>query len=165
MGMVYNPGMKRVLFLLSALTFCLYAGALRQHAQPSYATVVPLLKSIEQDAIVLGSGKQVVYVFVDPLCPHSRKFIAMVSHSERMLSKYRYHIFLYSIPRLKSETTVSAIYRSPVPRKALLRVMVDKGAIEPVSAVMTEKTVSEIAAVAQKIGVYKRPYLFMTVQE
>lgn len=165
MEMVYNPGMKRALFLLLALTFCLYAGASRQHSQLPYATAMPLLKNIEQDAIVLGSGKQIVYVFVDPLCPHSRKFITMVSRSERMLTKYRYYIFLYSIPRLKSETTVSAIYRSPVPREALLRVMVDNDAIEPVPAVMTTETVSEIAAVAQKIGVYKRPYLLMVVPQ
>jgi len=119
----------------------------------------------EKDAIVLGSGKQVVYAFVDPLCPHSRKFITMVSRSDRMLSKYRYYIFLNSIPRLKSETTVSAIYMSPVPREALLHVMVDKEAVAPVPAASAEKTVSEIAAVDRKMDVYKRPYLFMAVQE
>ncbi len=75
----------------------------------SYDATVSLLKSIDNEAIVLGSGAKQLYVFLDPLCMHSRKFIFMVSKNPKMLSKYQYRLFLYSIALLKSKVVVAAI--------------------------------------------------------
>ena len=124
------------------------------------------MQGIRGEAIVLGGGKTDVYVFVDPLCPHSRKFMTMVSRSEKMLAKYKYYIFLYSIPRLKSETAVAAIYASEKPADELLKVMV--GGQTPPSRMaggQAGRTVADIAAVARELDVYKRPYLIVAGQQ
>ena len=136
------------------------------HVHLPYAKTMELLQSIKVEAIVLGTGKTEVYVFVDPLCPHSRKFMTMVSGNGAMLTKYKYYIFLYTIPRLKSEAVVEAIYASKDPVSTMLDIMVEKQ--EPVlgaRSAQADKTVSDIASVALEMDVYKRPYIIVAGQE
>lgn len=165
MNLVYNLGMKKLLFLFLLLAALVQAAETGGHTRLPYAKTLALLQGIQKEAIVLGTGKTEVHVFVDPLCPHSRKFIGMVSSSDKMRSKYRYFIYLYSIPRLHSEGVVSAIYASGDPRQTLLKVMVDKETIAPISDPALRSPVGDIAAVAHEIDVYKRPYLFMVKQQ
>lgn len=127
----------------------------------SYDQSLSILQTIHDDAIILGSGKKQIYVFVDPLCPHSRKFITMVSKKPKMLSKYRYHILLYSIPRLKSEDVVSAVYLSPNPMDTLLQIMVEDKVHHEKSNEKTQAKVSRIETVAKEMHVNKRPYIFI----
>ena len=127
----------------------------------SYDQSLSILQTIHDDAIILGSGKKQIYVFVDPLCPHSRKFITMVSKKPKMLSKYRYHILLYSIPRLKSEDVVSAVYLSPNPMDTLLQIMVEDKVQHEKSNEKTQAKVSRIETVAKEMHVNKRPYIFI----
>lgn len=149
----------KIVFLFSTI---LYAGERQGHKHLPYDTSVQLLKSIQNDAIILGNGKKQIFVFVDPLCPHSRKFITMISKSSKMLSKYRYYIYLYRIPRLKSTDVVSAIYMSQNPLETLLHIMVDHKTDSTQGDESALAKVSRIEAVAQEMDVYKRPYLFMT---
>jgi hypothetical protein len=165
MKTVYNLTMKRFILSLFMIMALLHAEGPQKHIRLPYDKAMALLESIKSDAIVLGEGKTEVYVFVDPLCPHSRKFMTMVSGNASMLSKYRYYIYLYSIPRLKSEAVVSAIYASKKPAETLLRVMVGKETIPTDPSAPAAKAVSEIAAVAEKIDVYKRPYLIVAKQQ
>ena len=162
----YNLTMKRVFFSLLLTATLLTADGGREHAALPYAESVALLQGIRSDAIVLGEGKTEVYVFVDPLCPHSRKFMTMVSGNAKMLTKYKYYIFLYSIPRLRSEGVVSAIYTSEKPLDLLLKIMVDKQT--PQTGTFdgrVGKTVADIAAVARALDVYKRPYIIVAVRQ
>ncbi|MBT8348126.1 MAG: hypothetical protein HKP62_01600, partial [Sulfurovum sp.] len=122
---------------------------------------VSLLQNIHNDAITLGSGKKLVYVFIDPLCPHSRKFITMISKNPKMLSKYQYRLFLYSIPRMKSTDVVSAIYISENSIKKLLEIMVEEKVHYAKGDTITKAKVNRIATVAQEMDVYKRPYIFI----
>jgi len=153
--------MKRLIFSLLLIVTLGFAEASETHRHLPYAETMALLESIRHDAIVLGEGETDVHVFLDPLCPHSRKFIGMVAADKKMLAKYRYLVYLYTIPRLHSEATVSAIYASPKPDETLLKVMVAKETIAPASASSGDKTIEAIAAVARKIDVYKRPYLIV----
>jgi hypothetical protein len=139
----------------------LFANEQKEHKHLSYDVSVSLLSSIHNDAIILGSGKKLLYVFIDPLCPHSRKFIAMITKNPKMLSKYQYHLFLYSIPRMKSEDVVSAVYMSSNPEETLLQIMVKDKVIYDKGNDMTKARVDRIAKVAQEIDVYKRPYIFI----
>lgn len=139
----------------------LFSDVLKEHKQLSYELTVPLLQSIDKDAIILGSGKKVIYVFIDPLCKHSRKFITMVSKNPKMLSKYQYRIFLYSIPRLNSTEVVSAVYMSDDPVETLLEIMVENWVDYEEGNEMTKARVQRINAVSKEIGVYKRPYIFI----
>jgi hypothetical protein len=154
--------MKKLLiltiFLISGVVF---SAEPKADKHLSYTTSVTLLESIRSDAIILGKGKKIVYVFVDPLCPHSRKFITMVSQSRRMLSKYRYAIFLYSIPRLKSTDVVSAVYLSPKPIDTLLQIMVEEKVNSMKGDEATDAKVARIATVAEEMDVYKRPYIIV----
>jgi len=133
----------------------------KEHKHLPYNVSASLLQSIDSDALILGSGKKVLYVFIDPLCKHSRKFITMVSKNPKMLSKYQYHLFLYSIPRLKSTDVVSAIYMSENPIKTLLKIMIEKKVLYDEANEVTKEKVNRITTVAQKIDVYKRPYIFI----
>jgi len=142
------------------MSISLYANN-KKHRYHSYDISVSLLQKIHEDAIVLGNGKKLLYVFIDPLCPHSRKFIKMVSENLKMLSKYQYHLFLYSIPRLKSTNVVSAIYMSKDPIETLLQVMVEDKKYHQIHNEITKTKVDKIVSVAQEIGVHKRPFIYI----
>jgi hypothetical protein len=157
--------MKRLFFLMVLIPLLLNADGLQAHKRLSYERTMPLLESIKKDAIVLGEGKTEVFVFVDPLCPYSRKFMTMVTRNEKMLKKYRYYVFLYSIPRLHSEAMVSTIYASKKPGELLVRVMVDKAHVDAGMVEASRQKVEDIAAVAREIDVYKRPYLIVAKQK
>jgi len=139
----------------------LFANKQNEHKHLSYDASVSLLHSIHNDALVLGNGEKTVYVFIDPLCPHSRKFITMVSQNPTMLSKYQYHLFLYSIPRMKSTDVVSKIYMSEDPIETLLEAMVEEKVHYAKGNEMTKSKVDRIAAVAREMNVNKRPYIFI----
>lgn len=139
----------------------LYANAQKEHKHLTYDQSFSLFQTIHNDAIILGNGKKIIYVFLDPLCPYSRKFITMVSKNPKMLSKYQYHIFLYSIPRMKSTDVVSAIYMSSNPVKTLLQIMVDEKVRYDKGNANTKAKVHRIDNVAEQMDVYKRPYIFI----
>ncbi len=152
---------KTIILSLFLMGTVLFANQKTAHKQLSYELTVPLLQSIDKDVIILGSGKKVIYVFVDPLCKHSRKFITMVSKNPKMLSKYQYRLFLYSLPRLKSTDVVSAVYMSDDPVETLLEIMVENFVDYENGNEMTKARVQRIEAVAKEIDVYKRPYIFI----
>ncbi len=158
----YTPSMiKTIILSLCLMGTVLFADKQTEHKHLSYELSVSLLQSIHNDAIILGSGKKLLYVFIDPLCPHSRKFITMVSKNPKMLSKYQYRLFLYSIPRMKSTEVVSAVYMSDNPIETLLEIMVDDNIYYDKSNEMTKARVDRIDAVAKEMDVYKRPYIFI----
>lgn len=127
----------------------------------SYNESVNLVHSIQKYGINYGDGKQSVYVFVDPLCPYSRKFISMISKKPKMTSKYRYIIYFYEIPRLHSASTIAAIYNSKKPIEALLKVMLQdkKKSMIPTKKIKT--SVNAIAKVAKKLHIHKRPFIIV----
>ncbi len=152
---------KAIILSLSLMSTVLFANAQKEHKHLSYELSLSLLQSIHDDAIVLGSGKKFLYVFIDPLCKHSRKFITMVSKNPNMLSKYKYHLFLYSIPRMKSTDVVSAVYISPNPVETLLEIMVEDEVVYDKGNEIINAKVNRIDTVAKEIDVYKRPYIFI----
>jgi len=154
--------MFRTIILSLSLMFTLLLSNEHNETQHlSYDQSLSLLQTIHDDAMILGSGKKKVYVFVDPLCPHSRKFIAMVSKKPVMLSKYQYHILLYSIPRLKSEDVVLSVYISSKPIERLLEIMVKEKVHHDKGNEVTQAKVYRIETVAKEMHVNKRPYIFI----
>ena len=149
---------KTIFLTLFLITAVLSA---KEHRNLPYDVSASLLQSIDNDAIILGTGNKVVYVFIDPLCPHSRKFVSMVSKTPRMLSKYQYRFLLYSIPRLKSTDVVSAIYSAENSIEILLRIMIDKKVSSSYGNEKTRAMVDRISKVAETLNVYKRPYIFI----
>ncbi len=152
---------KAIILTLCLMGTVLYADEKKEHKHLPYDVSVALLESIDNDAIVFGSGEKILYVFIDPLCPHSRKFISMISKNPKMLSKYQYRLLLYSIPRMKSTDVVSAVFMSENPMETLLQIMVEKKVHHAEGNAMTKEKVNRIATVAKEIDVYKRPFIFI----
>ena len=151
--------MYKILILLMIMTFSLQANSTSSSQKLSYEQSENLLQSIEKEAIYYGSGEKLVYVFLDPLCKFSRKFITTVANNPKMLLKYRYCIYLYSIPRLHSQSVVSAIYMSQDRVKTLLDIMLYKHSHSAFADSNTYSIVENIESVAKQIGVNKRPFL------
>ena len=124
----------------------------------SYKHDIKQLQLIKKDAIYYGYGERLVHVFLDPLCPYSRKFLKTLTENEAMLQKYRYAIYLYSIPRLKSTQSVAAIYESQTPLETLLEIMLKDAHYKETSYLSQEK-IRLISSVAKKLHVNKRPFL------
>jgi len=122
---------------------------------------LPYLQSIQNEALVLGEGATDVYVFIDPHCPNSQNFISLVYENEKMRSRYHYYFFLYELERFHSHDLIAKIYSSSDPIQTLLDVMArNKKYDGPIQSAALEK-IKKIAAVADKIDVYKRPYIIM----
>lgn len=151
--------MLKYFLLLSLAISLLNANEPMPQSALSYKDSIASLKSIERDGIFYGSGEQMVYVFLDPICPYSRKFISLVSKSETMLSKYRYCIYLYSIPRLHSTQTVAAVYDSKTPLDTLLKIMLDDAKLSTIMNEDIHKKIDKIEEVATKLNVKKRPFI------
>lgn len=154
--------MKHLLFTFIILVTLSFADA--SHSSLPYNEAYPILQKIDDQAIILGEGKQDIYVFIDPLCRNSRKFMQVVLSHEMMLKKYRYHLFMYEIKRLHSQSTIYAIYHQKKKLKHLISVMLEKKKLETKTPPDDKeiKLVNDIAQVAKELGVFKRPYLVIS---
>ncbi len=153
--------MYKTLLLTLLLNCFLFADDMNVVEKLSYNEQIQLIHTIEKEAIVYGNGQQKVHVFIDPLCRYSRKFITMISENNAMLSKYRYYLYLYGIPRLHSENTIAAIYTAKEPLETLLEIMIyDDNAIAPIDT-NVQRQVDAITDVAKKLHVNKRPFLII----
>ena len=151
------------IFILLISLNMLYAHEGVKHVKLPLEKSLPLLKTIQKSALHLGTGPVSVHVFVDPLCPHSRNFMEMIVESDKMRSKYSYYFYLYTLPRLKSEKMVHLIYGASDPLALMIDVMVHKKEVDMSykENKMVDHEVQAIADVAQKLDVYKRPYMIM----
>lgn len=126
-----------------------------------YANQLESLQSIEDKALVYGSGEKKVYLFIDPWCKYSRKFVTLVSNNPQMLSKYKYYIYLYAIPRLHSTKAIAAVYQSKDPLKTLLDIMLHDDHQTALLTEATENKIDSIADVAQSLDIHKRPFIII----
>ncbi len=124
---------------------------------------LPIVQTIENSALRMGTGPVKVYAFVDPMCPHSRNFVEMIAESEKMRAGYSYYFYLYSLPRMHSEAMVTTIYDNANPVELMLDVMVrhKKVQVQKTAAKSVFQKIEAIASVAEKLDVYKRPYIIM----
>lgn len=134
-----------------------------EHKKLPLQQSLPLVQAIESSAVRMGDGPVKVYAFVDPMCPHSRNFVEMIAESEKMRTRYSYYFYLYTLPRLHSEAMVATIYDNDNPKELLLDVMVRHKVVpekETTDGSVFQK-IRAIATVAEKLDVYKRPYIIM----
>ena len=132
-----------------------------------YAVEKPhdLLDSISAHSIDIGKGKtNDVYIFVDPMCPFSKKFIKKISQDKMLQLINSYHIFLYRLPKFESDKLISHIYQSEDMVKELISVMVDNEIVD-LSAlhvdINKDKYIKSVAVVAKKLHIKKRPYMIL----
>ena len=122
-----------------------------------------ILDSISQDAIRIGNGKTSnMYVFIDPLCRYSKKYIKEIILDDELQKKNSYYIFLYRLPKFESEELIQYIYQSEDPRDVLEDIMIYEDDIDLDEFKVTKKTlkiINDVASVAKKFNVDKRPYV------
>ena len=147
--------------LFISLTVNSIANDVIEHKKLPLEVSLPHLQTIEDMALRLGNGPVKVYVFVDPLCPHSRNFLSLIYESKKMQERYSYYLFLYTLPRFHSEKIVAGIYQSETPLKQLIEIMLHGKTIKINKNIKVASKIHKIAQVAETIDVYKRPYLVM----
>lgn len=152
-----------LVLIIVTLTTSLSANDVKEHEKFPLQVSLPILKTIESSALHMGDGPVKVHVFIDPFCPHSRNFIEMIAESEKMRSRYSYNFYLYTLPRMHSEAMVATIYAAEDPMAMLLDVMVAKKkvAVKKVSDQTVLQKIVFISKTAEKLDVYKRPYIIM----
>ena len=150
-----------LLFIIVTISMPMMAEENIAHKKLPLSESMPLLETIEGYALHMGTGSKKVHIFIDPLCPHSKNLIEMISESDKALARNSYYFYLYTLERLHSEATVAAIYSAKDPLTLLLDVMVreKKIDVESFSKYDTSSIVDAIAKVAKELDVYKRPYL------
>ncbi len=124
---------------------------------------LPLLLSIDSHALKIGSGSIQMYAFIDPVCPRSRDFVEMIYENKKMQKLYTYHLFFYELKRFNTHRLIASIYKAADPLEKTLKVMVKKEEIQELKMIpeKIQQEIEDIEAVAKKLDIYKRPYLFV----
>jgi len=154
------------LIILLLLTLCSILNAnepLIQKKKVSLEIALPLLESIDQYSIIVGSGPTQMYVFIDPLCPRSQDFVDMVFDNKKMQKLYSYHFFFYELKRFKTKKIIAEILNSKDPISKMNMIMIKKEktqGLEMIPISITNK-IDSISKVAGALDIYKRPYLFI----
>ncbi|PHR55100.1 MAG: hypothetical protein COA44_11250 [Arcobacter sp.] len=124
---------------------------------------LPLLKSIDQYSISIGTGPTQMYAFIDPVCPRSRDFVEMIFENTKMQKLYTYHFFFYELERFHTKALIADIYNSANAIDEIKKIMVKKEEVQGLK--MIPKNIQEemdaISDIAKQLDIYKRPYLFV----
>lgn len=161
--------MLKIIFILLFLNNLLFSNEdinnTAVHKKMSLAEAIPLFEYIKESEIIIGTGPDDIYVFIDPICPHSRAFISLIHDSENMQKKYKYHIWLYRLPKFQSTPYIYTIYnKNGSDRLALLYdIMVKESKILPEKPKNIDiiNNYKKIESIAIQMDIYKRPYLFV----
>jgi hypothetical protein len=104
-----------------------------------------------------------MYAFIDPVCPRSREFVSMILESVKMQERYTYHFFYYELTRFHSKNLIATIYSAKRPLEMMKTIMVDEKKVSVLTSFSSDiaKEINVITDVAEKLDIYKRPYLFV----
>ena len=122
------------------------------------------LEKIRPYAMTVGVGVTEIYVFVDPMCPRSRDYIAQISTSGKLKRSHKYFIFLYRLPRFDSDRLIRTVYEASDPRSMMQKVMIERcapGDLKGENGAYADKVVRTIAEVAEALQISKRPSLII----
>ncbi|MDD5385984.1 MAG: hypothetical protein PHQ22_02190 [Sulfuricurvum sp.] len=120
------------------------------------------LSHLKRYAIVIGTGAKEVHTFIDPYCSFSQKYLEyLYEHDGAMLKKYTVYLYLYELKRKNSADAINAILNSQYRESLLKQVMLNHDEVPPQSDDGNEKTIEAIKVSAEKIGVFKRPYIII----
>jgi len=158
--------MKKILFILISLFFISTLSWAEQPEQMQLLSAndsLALLQTIKANAIVFGEGDKEVHTFIDPLCSMSQLYLQFLfENSAVMFKKYKIYLYLYELESKHSMPIIHTILSSEYKNTILKSVMLNKEDIVLEDASdEAAQSVEKIAEVAQKIGVFKRPYIMI----
>lgn len=155
--------MKHIIIIyLISLTYLIATPKEKQLVSPAMA--IKLLETIKKDAIVLGNGKIEVHIFIDPLCKMSQRYLSLVyKRNYTIFSQYTLYLYMHELKSKKSKKHILSIIDSKSSERMLSTIMLEKDMSQLTSrySVPSRRTFEDIANVAEKIGVYKRPYIMI----
>ncbi len=152
--------MGRVLILVLLFVVALLSDEKKQLTSPE--ETLALLEGIKGEAIVIGSGPKEVHSFIDPYCSMSQLYIQQLfKNRSQMAAKYTVYIYLYELKRKNSAAMIENIYDAKDKVYMITQVMVEKQAmeVERLEDSDINEKIEKISKVAQKIGVFKRPFI------
>lgn len=132
-----------------------------------------MIEPLLDEAISIGHGDRTITAFVDPMCPHSKNYIDMISSSKHLHEMYSYKIYLKKLDKfnkpeadLKSEDLIAKIYQADNPKEAMMQIMVEnnnKIKFNPNKDV-SEK-INTISELGDNVQADRRPYLVIETRE
>jgi len=140
------------------------AGAPKEKQLVSPEIAIELLETIQNSAIVLGSGKKDIHVFIDPLCSMSQRFLKLIyKRNNKIFSEYTIYFYLYELKSKKSKKHILNILSAESNERMLRAIMLGKEEfdLKDIEDEKSEKSFDKIAEIARQIGVYKRPYIMI----
>jgi len=152
--------MHRVIFTILFCFLFVYAQDKRQLTTPE--ETIALLTEIKTEAITIGKGSKEIHSFIDPYCSMSQMYIKhLFKNQKRMEEKYTIHLYFYELKRKKSRLMIENIYDAENQIFMIKQVMVEKQKIdiEEIGDLDIDEKIAKIAVRAEKIGVYKRPFI------
>ena len=155
--------MKNIIIIYLISLTCLIASP-KEKQLVSPAVTIELLETIKKDAIVLGNGKIEVHTFVDPLCKMSQRYLSLIyKRNYAIFSQYTIYLYMHELKSKNSKKHILSIIDSKSSERMLNTIMLEKDMSQLTSrySVKSRRTFEEIANVAKKIGVYKRPYIMI----
>ena len=123
-----------------------------------------LMSSISQHAMRVGDGPNNIYTFIDPLCSKSQLFFSLITERKDLQEKSSYYIFLYPLQKYNSDRIIQYIYQSPNPLSTLSEAILYQDYETPDDFKLLQETqtkIKEVANVAQKMKIKRRPYLLI----
>ena len=121
-----------------------------------------LLESIQEHGIKIGDGKlKTCYVFVDPMCPHSKNFIRLITKDPMLQLQNTYYVFLHKLSKFDSAKLIHYIYTAENQEKALTDVMVKNETVVLDNFTLGPKlseNIQNITNVGKSLDIKIRPY-------
>ncbi|MGB5965718.1 MAG: hypothetical protein WBF77_00190 [Sulfurimonadaceae bacterium] len=155
---------SNTLFLLFALFLTPHLHAIEpQEPQQllSSAETLVVIEKIKPYGISFGNGKREVHVFIDPYCSVSKYYLSTIFEKrERNFKKSTYYFYLYELKSKDSKEIIEVILSADDKEETLKAVMLDNDIFFDKERDVKDE-VNAIAEAAQKIGVYKRPYIII----
>ncbi|MBU0720581.1 hypothetical protein KJ877_04515 [bacterium] len=151
-----------LLFLVLLLPLVLLSQPVNKKQLLSPQDTLKVMESIQKYAITFGEGKNEIHTFVDPYCELSQRYMAFIfNKKERMFSKYTFHFYLLELRGKDSSDIITTILSSEFKEISLKSVMINHEDLEDEESMESQEAVESIKKAAQKIGVFKRPYILI----
>ena len=152
---------QKILLITSLFLFQLHAVEPEHKQLLSPKATLLLLETVKEHAIVFGEGAQEVHVFIDPYCPFAREYLTLLlNKSEQNFKENTYYFYLYKLKQKDSKEAIQTILSAEDKREILIEIMVNDDFFIDEN-LDVEAKIREIADVAKKIGVNKRPYILI----
>ena len=151
-----------LLFAFFFLALSMWASVTEKKQLLSPAETLEVVESIKSTAIVFGEGDKEIHTFIDPYCSMSQHYLNFIFKKKKvMFKKYKIYLYLYELPRKKSKDVIKTILSSDYPKIMLKQVMIEQEDVDLEDDGDAEEIMEEISEAAEKIGVFKRPYILI----